>query len=510
MRFLVPVLMMMLFSPVRAGETDWEGVHNATVRGINYLYNLEMDRALMTFDSVTVMAPGDPRGRFFRSMVHFWTFSLRNQDEDFDQFMTYSDSVIVLCQALIDRNDEDAVSLFYLGGIRGYRGLAYQMRGSLLDAVMEGRSGYLSLEEAVHLRPDMSDAHMGFGLFRYLVAKIPSGLSWVTGLLGFEGDLEGGLRSLRYAADHGVYTRSEATLYLSQFLRREGMKEEAEERLEGLIRKHPDNTLFLVLKANWAYRDNRIDEALELLGRAEEINERTSIRHGEEFIYSTRGAIAYRKNNFALARKEFDRFLNGTTLQSRVPNITYYRIAVARDIGGDREGAVDACRLMRDDEESFRRQNGAFFYRKGMELAFAPLTAAQQLHIRGENARARGALDSAVIYYDKALQERSADDDVRALCFYGLQETAFDQEEYDKTVTLGNSIVSLHPLRERWVQPYAYLKSARALRLLGQLDEAEAALDAASEFDDFDFQDSFERSLDRELEDLERRRDQIQ
>ena len=61
--------------------------------------------------------------------------------------------------------------------------------------------------------------------------------------------------------------------------------------------------------------------------------------------------------------------------------------------------------MMKDDEESLRRRNGAFYYRKGMELAFTPLSDADRFLIQGENARVRGDVDSAEVYYSMVLSD---------------------------------------------------------------------------------------------------------
>jgi hypothetical protein len=122
--------------------TDWAKVHDLTVRGIDELYNLQMDEAKLTFDEVIRMAPDDPRGYFFKSMIHFWTFTINKDEKEFDKFFALTDRVIVICDKLLDVNEDDVYSTFFLGGAYGYRGIAYQRNGSLLKAAWDGRKGY--------------------------------------------------------------------------------------------------------------------------------------------------------------------------------------------------------------------------------------------------------------------------------------------------------------------------------------------------------------------------------
>jgi len=188
-------LFILFFSfPAAAQSPDWPRVHALTVEGIDQLYNLEFDKSERTFEEVIRIAPDDPRGWFFKSMVHFYVFQLtRNRRE-----------------TMADNDPNDLNAKFYLGGIYGYRGLAYQRDGSVLSGVWDGRKGYNLLREAATGVHRSVDAQLGFGLFSYLISRIPRSYSWVLGLLGFEGDREGGLAMIKVAADSGVYTRTEA------------------------------------------------------------------------------------------------------------------------------------------------------------------------------------------------------------------------------------------------------------------------------------------------------------
>jgi tetratricopeptide (TPR) repeat protein len=492
------------FVPLRANAPpiDWGQVHEITMRGIDNLYNLEMERARLSFDSVITLAPGDPRGQFFRSITHFWTYTLQNDEQEFVRFISHSDSVVEICEHLLDQNPGDAGVMFYLGGIHGYRGLAQQLHGSVLNAVLEGRKGYRYLEEAVRLRPDLSDAQMGFGLFRYFVAKVPRGFGWVARLLGFDGDLEGGLESLRIASTKGTYTKSEATFYLAQFLYNEHRHEEAFALMRSLLAKYPENTLFHVLYASWLFRDNRLDEASESIRNASAINARKTIKIGEEFIYSTRGSIAYTRNDFASARDDYGIFLEKIAQRDKIPAVTYYRIAVAREIMGDRVGSLAICREI---EKTAGRGgwNEEYFQRKGRELQEQPLRPAEIWSIRGGNDFTRKAFDTAVVDYRRAVEAAGSEPDLRARALYGLQQSFFEKGDDTQAIALGREVVSLAPARETWTIPHAWVLLARSLARIGQRTEALEALKRAEGFDDYDFQQSLEAHINTERRNLE-------
>ncbi len=494
-------LFFFLALPVGAQTIDWGEVHEITMRGIDHLYNLEMEKARLAFDSVTAIAPGDPRGQFFRSMTHFWTYTLKNDEQEFARFLSHSDTVVEICEQLLKQNPDDAGAMFYLGGIHGYRGLAQQLHGSLLNAVLEGRKGYSYLEEAVRLRPDLPDAYMGFGMFRYFVAKVPRGFGWVATLLGFDGDLEGGLQSLRIAATKGIYTRSEATFYLAQFLYTEHRHDEAFGFLRTLLRRYPENSLFQVLYASWLFRDNRLDEASEALRTASEVNARKTIKYGEEFIYSTRASIAYSRNDFASARTDYEAFLEKIAQRDRIPAMTYYRIAIAKEVTGDRRGSMEICREIQ--KTSGRGGwNEEYFQRKGRELLERPLTSAEAMIIRGGNAYGRKDFDSAGTYYRQAVDVAGLDPDLRARALYGLQQALFERGNDTAAIAAGRDVISLRPAKEIWILPHAYVQLARSLGRLGRRAEASEALRNAEGFDDYDFQKSLEGRIEEEKKKL--------
>ncbi len=177
MRFFFLLALSVLFIPARLapasaardGRTetvDWTTVHELTVRGIDRLYSLEIYDAIRVFDSVSRMAPGDPRGPFFQSMVQFYLYSLNRDEKELSMFLDESERVIEICERLLNQNGQDATTKFYLGGIYGYRGLAHRLSGSTFKAALDGRKGYLLLEEAVTEDPNLYDARMGFELFQ--------------------------------------------------------------------------------------------------------------------------------------------------------------------------------------------------------------------------------------------------------------------------------------------------------------------------------------------------------
>ena len=486
------------FAPMagQAGGIDWAAVHNLTVRGLDHLYNLEVDQAIATFDTVCRMAPGDPRGHFFRSMSHFLIFTVNRDQKEFEVFLTQSDTVISICEGILDNDENNATAHFYLGGILGYRGLGYQTNGSILKAVNDGRKGVSHLEEAIRQDPKLYDAYMGFGLFRYLVAKIPKSLRWILNIIGFEGDLEGGLNALKIAAEKGVYSRAEASFFLAQFLFSEKRYDEAFAYLNPLVEKYPRNTLFLVSYASWQSRLNKYDEALRAATKALELNQQNNIRYGEQFVYSTIGNIHFVRNEFADAA----RYLSAYVQTDRVTrqNWIYYRLGIAREMSGDRQGAIEAYRNLTASETN-DHPNDAYLFRLAKDRITKPMTEPDALLIKAANESSQRKGDSARQLYEEALRKSTGDDDLQARALYGIQQLLLDSKDYTEVVAISGRLLALKPQAERWIIPHAYFRLGQAYARLGNTEEARKAFRMIDTFDDYDFQSRLEENVEEEI-----------
>jgi tetratricopeptide (TPR) repeat protein len=498
--FLLLALSVLCLPTVRTEPTDWTKVHDLTVRGINRLYSLEIDDAIQVFDSVSHMAPGDPRGPFFQSMVQFYLYSLNRDAKELSTFLNESERVIEICERLLDQNGQDATTKFYLGGIYGYRGLAHRLSGSTFEAALDGRKGYLLLEEAVREDPNLYDARMGFGLFRYLLAKLPKSMRWILGALGFEGDLEGGLNSLRLAAEKGVYTQTEAKLFLAQFLFAEGRRDTAIQYLNELRKQYPENTLFLVLYAFWQHRLDNLDEAMTAARAAVELNSRKKIRYGEELAYSTLGSIYFTLNDFANAKKYYSLYMEMTHNDERTTNRSFLRAGLACEITGDRTTAIEFYRRTRDDPD---RQWDFRNYKRAQELIRHPLTEAEILLVKGDNESSQKKYSRSIELYKEAYEKANGNVDIQVRALYSIQDAQFDAEMLGDALETSNRLLALKPVNETWVIPHAWYRLGQIYAKLGRTSDARTAFDRVGEYDDYDFQERLLARVTEEVKKLE-------
>jgi tetratricopeptide (TPR) repeat protein len=485
-----------------AQSIDWLKVHELTLRGIDQLYGLEWEQAEKTFNDVIRMAPQDPRGYFFKAMIHYWDFNLTKNRKAFEEFFRLSEQVIAICDKELEKDSKNTLATFYLGGIYGFRGVIYQRDGSLWKAAWDGRKGYSLLKEATTIKPDLYDAQMGFGLFSYLVGKIPKSYRWILSVLGISGDVEGGLAALRLAAENGTYTRSEASFFLAQFLFFEREYDEAYRRLDYVMKKYPENPLFLITFAQWEFRQEKFESSMKAAHRAIEINNRKKIKYGDEFAYSILANCYFAQDDFENTRINVEAYLERVEDQSLVQNSMYYRLGIAYEIGGNREKAIASYKKMKKVVTGEGSPWNGFYFRRGQFRVQKPISTIDIELIRAENALDSKRYAAAHSTYAKIAWEGKASVDQKAEALYGLGQTYYRQERYQETVDIARQLIGIRVVQEKWLVPHGYFLLGQAYARLGLGADARRSFEAIDDYDDYDFQRRIESRRESELEKL--------
>jgi tetratricopeptide (TPR) repeat protein len=503
-RQYVWIVCLLLSSSVLQGQSiDWPRVHSLTVHGIDQLYALQIDEAEKSFDEVTRMAPEDPRGWFFKSMVHFYVYQLSKDEAAYKRFFELSETVIEKAEALVDRDANDLNAKFYLGGIYGYRGLAYQRNGSVLAGVWDGRKGYGLLKEAA-TGPNLSvDAQLGFGLFSYLIAKIPRSFSWVLNLIGFSGDLEGGLTLMKAAADRGIYTRTEASFYYAQFCFFEERYDQAEIYLRRIIDQYPTNSLFLVTYATWELRRDRIDSAIAVGERAIAINEKAQVKIGDEFAHSTLASAYFTNGRFVEAADHWERFIERSENKENVGNFVYYRLGIVYELLGQRARAIATWNRMKkttDTDEPWE----SVYWRRAQILLASPLAPVDVAILLASNEAQRGNRTAATEMYRTAVHLSAGDPERQSQAYYGIVQTSYQCRDDRAVVAEASRVLDLRPVRELWVIPHTLLVLGRAQARLGDTDDARRSFERALTYEDYDWESNVRGRVEREMEKLEK------
>lgn len=219
-----------------------------TIKGINYIYNLEFEKAEKEFQNLISREPDEPAGYFFYAMVDWWRIMIDYENETYDEgFKNKLQKVIDVCDKKLEQNEFDIVALFFKCGSIGFRGRLYTHRNSWLKAADDGRLAYPILMKAYKLAPNNYDLLLGIGIYDYFAEVIPAQYPILKPIMLFfpKGNKNRGIEELRIASEKAHYANIESTYFLLQvYLNYENNPYEALDLALKLYNKYPDNSVF--------------------------------------------------------------------------------------------------------------------------------------------------------------------------------------------------------------------------------------------------------------------------
>ena len=207
-----------------SNETNAQWILDPTIeqriqKGIDFIYNLEFEKADQEFDAVVALRPKHPVGYFFRAMTQWWRILSNFSDESKDdRFHELLDVVINMCDERLDRNPKDITALFFKGGAVGFRGRLRANRGKWLVAAKDGIVALPIVQKAYELDPNNYDVLLGIGIYNYYAEIVPKDYPFVKPFMIFfpKGDKKKGIEQLKLSAQNSKYARTEASYFLLQ------------------------------------------------------------------------------------------------------------------------------------------------------------------------------------------------------------------------------------------------------------------------------------------------------
>jgi len=216
---LLAVVLLILPLRVAAQQVPDSLFERRTQHGIQALYNLDFEEAERDFQKLVELKPAHPAGPFFLAMVQWWKILIDLNNEQYDdQFIESLDHVIDLCDAMLEKNENDVTALFFKGGAIGFQGRLETHRSQWLAAANAGRKALPIVQQAAALDPKNYDIQLGMGIYNYYAEVVPREYPFVKPLMIFvpAGDRQKGIDQLRLASEKGRYASVEATYFLMQ------------------------------------------------------------------------------------------------------------------------------------------------------------------------------------------------------------------------------------------------------------------------------------------------------
>jgi len=207
----------------------------------------QFDRADGLLAAACPPAPAEACGALRAELV-WWQIQIDPDDHALDaRLESLAATAITNTGAWTEREPKRAEAWFYLAAAYTPLVQLRVLRHERLSAAREGRKIKDALEQALALDPNLTDAHLGIGLYHYYAAVAPlyaKLLRWLLLLPG--GDRETGLKEILLARDRGTVLAGEADFQLAQiYLWYEERPRDALALFESLDTRYPENPVFL-------------------------------------------------------------------------------------------------------------------------------------------------------------------------------------------------------------------------------------------------------------------------
>ncbi len=374
--------------------------------GLDYLYNMEFQKAEELFDQLIIANPDDPEGYFFKSSIYFWIANLDPaQEENGKKFKELTDQTIKIAKKKLRNNPNDVNALFYLGGAYGNLGWYYEMNNSMIKAYWNGRRGKNYLDDVVKKDRTYYDAYLGLGIYHYYVDMIPDLAKNLSKIIGIDGDKKRGLMELEIAINKSKFAQTEAMFFLGLIKRQfENKPIESEEIFRQLVENYPNNIFFLSQLANNYLVNKKLIDAIKTW---DEIVVNKNSKPYPDLIKNVTLAIFY--SNFRLNKfdKAIECYLNiEVMVDEKDISMPQYNqlildIGFCHEILGRREKALSFYKMI-------RKENNESIFKQAQRSIAEPLSAVVIDERIASNYRFQNKPDSAIYIYESAITKMNS------------------------------------------------------------------------------------------------------
>lgn len=494
------ILLLFAFLLITHHARAYDNIDDEIRSALGDVYNLDFQNAESKFKAFQKSHPDDVRGYFYESILYFYKALPARDEQLFEKFIELSNNVIEKCEDVLEKNENDYDALYYKGLSHSYRSLLMlSLNKSLLQAASDGNSGYRILESLIEKKPDYYDAYMGLGLYKIAIGFVPEKFQWLLSLIGFEGDLNEGIRLLQLSMQNGKYTRTDSKAFLVLFLLNE--KEENDQRSLELSRQlteeFPESPWFRFIYSSLLLQNGHPDDAIRVAKESLEINRFSFQDEIKKAAAAVMGSAYFRKNDYKEAIKSLEEFTKYIHKDDRY-NVYLFTLASSYELEGNRERAVENYKRVRD--KFINERDGEldrYFFRLAQHYINNPMNDFDKFLIKGFNLRESGHVSESVKYYEdnQHMMAKAKSDDDRIKYYFDSGLAYVYNKNESKAEENFLKCISLKPENELWLIPFSYFELGKMYLRKGNKLKAEEMFEKIFEYDDFNFESFLEMRL---------------
>jgi tetratricopeptide (TPR) repeat protein len=237
------VLLLILTASTTAQRIPDTGLHDLIAEGIDRSGKQEYRAAMSSFEEAARNYPNHPAGVMNKAIL------MQVMSLDFEtpvrgkEYLALLAKTEKLAEELTRQSASEAEGLYYLGMARSYIAY-YNFRDgeNWLAGLSHGLRATGYFEKCLVKHPEAFDALTGLGTYKYWKSRNMRFLTW-TPLL--EDERDAGIAALRQAERRADYTAAQATNSLIWIYIEEERWDDAIQAAQRILRRYPNNRLFL-------------------------------------------------------------------------------------------------------------------------------------------------------------------------------------------------------------------------------------------------------------------------
>ena len=331
-------------------------------KGIDAIYNLDLPAARAELSALLEKYPDYPLGLFGQVVIEWSRYEYEFEKSNKEQAKVFEkmiDTSIKGIENWMKQNGEDAQAYLSLGGIHGAKARFLLANKNYVRAYFTGKKGLKYMNKAAEIDPQMYDAYLGKAIYEYYAGTLPAVIK-VLAKIVVSGDADKGIEYLNLIKDNGRYSANTAKLLLVEIAiqsKRYYNPPLAEQYINEIIAKYPQNPLFKFVAVIAAYENKNYDETRQ--GAQEFLN-----KIGKEPFYKeiyiarsyTALASSYmQEGNYQKAAELLEQSIEATKGQemSRWQLWNIFRLGQCYDALGEREKALKIYKSIKNYKQTW-------------------------------------------------------------------------------------------------------------------------------------------------------------
>lgn len=342
-------------------------------KGVNAIYNLDFQTARTELSALLEQYPNYPLGLFGQIMIEWARYEYEFEKSNEEQAKVFENMIETSIKGIEDwikQNGEQAQAYLALGGIYGVKARFLLANKNYVRAYFTGKKGLKYMNKSVEIDPQMYDGYLGQAIYEYYAGTLPAVVKILAKLV-VSGDADKGIMYLNLIKDKGRYSANTAKLLLVEISiqsKKYYNPPLAEQYINEIIKKCPQNPLFKFVAVIAAYQNKNYEEARK---GAREFLAKIGKEPFYKEIYIARSYTALassymQEGNYQEAKKLLEESLEATKDQemSRWKLWNIFRLGQCYDALGERQKAVELYKSIKKYKETWDIDDEAKKYLK--------------------------------------------------------------------------------------------------------------------------------------------------